>query len=192
MKRGWRGRTLAEEEAGAFGRRVLVAHGVQLPRKHRRTAEEHTDVRLGVLLRNAREHPVPVRTTEVRRRPQAGDSILLRADVLHNDVVHLVLLELLRQVDVDLDPVLGVLLLDGVQERVEPFGGAEVTDDPGEVDLGQTSGLRAVEVVQAVPDRLQDTGRKSRQQKHMPEIRVKTHEAKGVTPIPAPTRRTVS
>lgn len=39
---------------------------------------------------------------------------------------------------------------------MEPLRGAVVTDDPGEVNFGKTSGFRAVEVVHAVPDRLQD------------------------------------
>ena len=53
----------------------------------------------------------------------------------HNDVVDFILLQLGSEVDVDLDAVLRVLFLDGVQERVEPLGGTEVTDDPCEVDL---------------------------------------------------------
>ena len=39
---------------------------------------------------------------------------------------------------------------------MEPLRLREVTDDPGEVDLGQTSGLRVVEVVETVPDGLQN------------------------------------
>ncbi len=129
---------------------------MKLLREDRGAAEEHADVRLGVLLRDRAEDAVPVRAAEVRRRAQARDRVLLRADVLHNDVVHVLLLDLRRQVDVDLNPVLRVLLLDGVQERVEPLRRAEVTDDPGEVHLGQARGLRAVEVVHPVPDRLED------------------------------------
>lgn len=53
----------------------------------------------------------------------------------YNDVVHVVLLDLGGEVDVDLDTVLCVLLLNGVQERVEPFSSAKVTNDPGEVNL---------------------------------------------------------
>lgn len=53
----------------------------------------------------------------------------------YNDVVHVVFLDLGGKIDVDLNPVLGVLLLDGVKKRVEPFGGTEVTDDPSEIDL---------------------------------------------------------
>lgn len=154
-------RTLAEEELGALGGGVLVGHDVQLAREHGGAAEEHADVRLGVLLRDRAEHPVPVRAAEVRGRAQVRDRVLLRADVLHDDVVHVLLLDLRGQVDVDLDPVLRVLLLDRVQERVEPLGGAEVADDPREVHLREARRLRRVEVVHAVPDRLED-GRERR------------------------------
>ena len=98
---------------------------------------------------------------------------------MHDDVRHVVLLDLGCQVDVDLDAVLHVLLLDRVQERVEPLSGTKVADDPGEVDLceavptvgqllsqpsgrdrarylGETCRLGVVEVVHAVPDRLED------------------------------------
>ena|ERR1700722_5272082 len=53
----------------------------------------------------------------------------------YNDVVHVVLLDLGREVYVDLDPVLRVLFLDGMQKRMEPLGHAKVTDDPSEIDL---------------------------------------------------------
>jgi len=52
-----------------------------------------------------------------------------------NNVIHVVLLDLRRKIDVDLNPPLGILLLDGVEERVEPFCDAEVTNNPSEVDL---------------------------------------------------------
>jgi hypothetical protein len=48
----------------------------------------------------------------MRRRTQRRDGILISAYILHDDVVHLVLLQLRCQIDVDLDPVLRVLLLD--------------------------------------------------------------------------------
>lgn len=92
-----------------------------------------------------------------RRQPGASPAAWGRGT--HDDVVHVVLLDLRSQVNVDLDPVLGVLLLDGLQQRVEPLRRAEVTDDPGEVDLRQARRLRLVEVVHAVPDRLQDAVR---------------------------------
>lgn len=149
-------RTLAEEELRALRRRVLVGHRVQLPGEDSGTAEEDADIRLGVLLCDGAEHPVPVRTTKVCRRAEVGDRVFLGTDVLDDDVVHVLLLDLRRQVDVDLDPVLRVLLLDCVQERVEPLRRAEVTDDPREVHLGKAGRLRVVEVVHAVPDRLQD------------------------------------
>lgn len=53
-----------------------------------------------------------------------------------NDVVHIILLNLGGKIDVDLDTVLSVLFFNGMQERMEPFGCSEVTDDPSEVDLG--------------------------------------------------------
>ena len=129
---------------------------MQLAREHSGATEEHTDIRLGMLVDDRAEHAVPVGATEVRGGPEARDRILLRADVLHDDVVHVLLADLRRQVDVDLDAVLRVLLLDRVQERVEPLGGAEVADDPREVHLGEARRLRRVEVVHPVPDRLED------------------------------------
>lgn len=53
----------------------------------------------------------------------------------HDDVVHIVFLDLRGQININLDPVPGVLLLDCVQERVEPLGGTKVTNNPGEVYL---------------------------------------------------------
>lgn len=53
----------------------------------------------------------------------------------HDDIVHVVLLDALREVDIDLDAVLRVLGFDGVQERVEPLCCSEVADDPCEVHL---------------------------------------------------------
>lgn len=88
-----------------------------------------------MLLRNRAEDAVPVRPAEVGRRAQRGDRVALRTDVLHDDVRHVVLLDLRGEVDVDLDAALAVLLLDRLQQRVEPLGGAEVADDPREVDL---------------------------------------------------------
>ena len=108
---------------------------------------------------------------------EGGDGILVGADVLHEYVRHVVILDLGGQVYVDLDAVLHVLLFDRVQERVEPLGGAKVADHPCKVDLcvqmffviperkrtwegtaylGETCRLGVVEVVHAVPDRLED------------------------------------
>ena len=75
----------------------------------------------------------------------------------HNDIVHVILLDFGCEIDVDLDPVLSILIFDGFQERVEPFRTTKVTDDPGKVDLGEARGLRIVHVIHAVPDRFQDT-----------------------------------
>lgn len=69
------------------------------------------------------------------RSPKGSDGILLSTNILDNDVVHFVFFQFSSQVDVDLDAVLGVLFFDSVEEGVEPFGSAEVTDDPSEVDL---------------------------------------------------------
>lgn len=125
---------------------------VQRLRKHRWSAEEHANVCVRVLICNRSEHPIPVGSPEVGWSLQAGNRIALRADVLDKDVGHVVVLELGGEVNRDIDPVLRVLLLDGVQERVEPFCSAEVTNDPDKVDLGETGGLRVVEVVHPVPD----------------------------------------
>ena len=53
----------------------------------------------------------------------------------HNDVVHVVFLDPRSQININLDPVPSILLLDCVQERVEPLGATKVTDDPSKVDL---------------------------------------------------------
>jgi hypothetical protein len=76
-------RTLAKEEPRSLDIRVLVRHDVQRARDRRGTAEEHTDIRLGVLLTNRRKDLVPVGTTEVCRRAQRGDGVFLRTDILN-------------------------------------------------------------------------------------------------------------
>ena len=131
---------------------------MQRLRKRRRSTKEYTGICIGVLICNRSEHPIPVGPSEVGRSPQAGDCIALRANILDQDIVHVIVLESGSEIDGDLDPVLRILLLDGVQERVEPFCGAEVTDDPNEVHLGETGGLRVVEAVHPVPDGLEDRG----------------------------------
>lgn len=131
---------------------------MQRLRKRRWSTEEYTGICIRVLICDRSEHSIPVGSPEVGRSPQAGDRIALRANILDEDIVHVVLLESGSEIDGDLDPVLRVLLLDGVQERVEPFCGAEVTDDPDEVNLGETGGLRVVEAVHPVPDGLEDRG----------------------------------
>jgi hypothetical protein len=114
--------------------------------------------------------------------PQGCDCIFLRANILYlegvkkggksrpltqyqpgvsnvkayDDIVHVILLNLGSKVYVYLYPVLGILLFDGLQERVEPFCTAEIADDPGEVHLGEACGFRVVHVVHAVPNRLQN------------------------------------
>ena len=90
-----------------------------------------------MLLRDRAEHLVPVWPTKVCRRTQRGDRIPFGTDVLHDNVVHVVLLDLGGEVDIDLDAVLGVLLFDRLQKRVEPFGSSKVTDDPCEVNLAR-------------------------------------------------------
>jgi hypothetical protein len=53
----------------------------------------------------------------------------------YDDVVHVVLLDLRSEVDVDLDSVLRVLFLQRMQKRVEPFSSAEIAYHPGKVNL---------------------------------------------------------
>lgn len=86
-----------------------------------------------------------------------------------------------------------------MQERVEPFGCAIITNNPCEVDLGQSGGLRVVQIVHAIPNGLEDAAKGERKEKKKHQYlhinigqKFWTDEAKGVTPIPAPTRRTVS
>ena len=107
-----------------------------------------------MLLSDRTEDAVPVGTTEMsgstkrcnsvffssnilnlQRRISTPRDIALRYSMAYDDVVHIIFLDLRSEVNRDLDTVLGVLFFNGVQERVEPFGGAKVTDDPGKVDL---------------------------------------------------------
>ena len=153
--------TLSKEELGALGRRVLVAHAVQRAREHGGPAEENAHVRVRVLVDERAEHAVPVGPSEVRWRPEAGDRVLLCANILHDDIVHVLLADLCRQINIDLNAVLRVLLFDRVQKRVEPLGRPEVADDPRKVHLGEARRLGRVEVVHAVPDRLEDRRERS-------------------------------
>lgn len=70
----------------------------------------------------------------------------------HDDVVHVILLDFGCEIDINLDPVLSILIFNGLQEGVEPFCATKVADDPGKVNLGEARGLRIVDVVHAVPD----------------------------------------
>jgi hypothetical protein len=92
-----------------------------------------------MFLPNGAEDLVPVRTTKVCRRAEGSDGVLLCTDVLNNDVVHVVFLDLRGEVDVDFNAILRVLFLNGVQEGMEPFSCAEVTDNPSEVNLQTVS-----------------------------------------------------
>ena len=76
--------------------------------------------------------------------------------ITYNNVIHIVVLNLCGQINIDLDPVLRILFFNGVQERVEPFSAPEVSNDPSEVDFGEASRLGIVEVVHSVPNRLED------------------------------------
>jgi len=60
----------------------------------------------------------------------------------YNDVVHFIFLDLRSKVDIDLDPTLIVLFFDSVQERVEPFCSAVVTNDPSEVYLPEARSVK--------------------------------------------------
>ena len=53
----------------------------------------------------------------------------------YKNVVHIILLDLSSKVNRDLNPVLSVLFLDSMQERMEPLGSAKVADDPNKVHL---------------------------------------------------------
>jgi hypothetical protein len=54
-------------------------------------------------------------------------------------IVHIIFLNLASMVDIDLDPALGILFFDSVQERVEPFCTTEVTNDPSKVYLTEVT-----------------------------------------------------
>ena len=129
-------RTLSVKEPSPLGTRILDAHRMKLVAKHRRTAEEHADIRLLMFLRQASKHAIPIRSTKVGRRTETSNRITFRTDVRDVNVVHVVFLELGGEVDANLDSVLCVLFLDCVEERMEPFCCAEITDHPDEVDFG--------------------------------------------------------
>lgn len=109
-------RTLPKEKPRASRSRVLVGHLMQLAREHGGSAEEHAHVRFGMFISDARKNAIPIRPAKVRRCPQRGYRVLIGADVLYDDVGHVVFFDLRRQVDVDLNPILQVLLFDCVQE----------------------------------------------------------------------------
>ena len=105
---------------------------------------------------DAPEDHVPVGTAKVGWASQTGDGVLVGVGVVDHDVGRVVRLNLGREVGVDLDAVVKVLLLDGEEQRAEPLKGAKVTADPEEVDLSQARSLLGV--VHAVPDGLEDGG----------------------------------
>ena len=80
----------------------------------------------------------------------------MESGITYDNVIHVVILKLGGQVNINLYPVLGILFFNGVQERVKPFGTPKVPDDPSEVDFGEASMLGIVEVVHSIPDRLED------------------------------------
>lgn len=147
---------LPKEELRPLRTRILIRHRMERPRKHTRPTKKHTHIRLGMLLRNRREHPIPIRPPKMRRRPQPANRILLAPHIVHHDIRRVVLLDLRGEVDRDLDPAHRVLLFDRLEERVEPFGGPKVPDDPCEVHLGETRGFGVVHVVHPVPDAFED------------------------------------
>ena len=57
------------------------------------------------------------------------------AFVSDQNVVEIIFLDFSCQIDANLNLVFDVLLFNCMQKGVEPFGGAEITDDPCEVDL---------------------------------------------------------
>jgi len=114
---------------------MLVAHILEGRRKLFGTAVEHADVRVRMLLPERGINPIPIWAAIMRWSSERGDSILLCANVLDNNVVDVLLLHAAGKIDVDLDPVLGILFLQRMQKRVEPLGGAEIANHPGKIDL---------------------------------------------------------
>lgn len=62
----------------------------------------------------------------------------------HDNIVHVVLFNFGREIDVDFDPVLSVLIFNGFQEGMEPLCTAKVANDPGEVNFGKARWLRVI------------------------------------------------
>lgn len=62
----------------------------------------------------------------------------MRSDT-HDDIGHIVFLNLGGQIDIDLNPVLGILFFNSMKQRMEPLCTSEITDDPSEVYLPMMS-----------------------------------------------------
>lgn len=63
---------------------------MQLTRERGRPAEEDAHVRVGMLLSDAREYTIPVRPAKVRWGAQRSDRIFVSADVLDDDIGHVI------------------------------------------------------------------------------------------------------
>lgn len=95
----------------------------------------HANIGLRVFLSDRAEDSIPVRTTKVSGSSEGSDCVLLGTDILDDDIVHFVFFQPGGEVNVDFDAVLCILFLNGMKKGVEPFCGAKVADNPGEVDL---------------------------------------------------------
>lgn len=135
---------------------ILVAKDVQRAAQSLGTAEEHTRLARSMQFPDTPKDHIPVRTAKVRRRPQAGNGILIGVGIIDHNVGRIVNLDLGRQVRVDLDAVVDILGFDSQQKRAEPLERAEISADPEEVHLAQPRLL--LRVVHAIPDRLEDGG----------------------------------
>lgn len=122
--------------------------------EHFGAAEEHTSLGRRVDLSNRLENHIPVGATEVGGRAETGNGILFGVGVVDHNVGCVVGFDFGGQVGVDLDMVVQILGFNGEEERAEPFKGSEISANPEEVDLSESSA--ALGVVHAVPDTLED------------------------------------
>jgi hypothetical protein len=86
-----------------------------------------------VSTRDGAEECVPIRPAEPGGRAQGGDGILFR--FVKHEVVNIIHVELAREIDINFNSMVNVLLLDCLQERVEPYHCSEIAYYPNEIDL---------------------------------------------------------
>lgn len=106
-----------------------------------------------MVLRHLLKDGIPVGAAVLCRGAQTRNRVLARG-IVGDDISDLILLEASREVDVDLEEVVDVLGLEGLQQVLEPLERLRVTADPVKVHLAQLHD--SVGVDYAIPDRLEN------------------------------------
>lgn len=151
---------------------VLLAHLLENTRDRRRSAKVRANGRLHATGTGTREvlarlnahteaavDVLEVGATEERAGAEERKRVVRGTSVVDSDIPHHVLVDLLRQVDVDAQEV-GVRLrrLDLLQQALEPAEGWRVTADPEELYAAEVA---QVPTALAVPDVLENRGKGS-------------------------------